>query len=52
MEAPTFKCFIAFWSVDGFTDLEVIITQREYWRLSAIERRFFKVKHEATQVGE
>jgi hypothetical protein len=52
METPTFKCFIEFYSIDGVTEVGTIISQKQYWRYSAIERRFFKVQHEAAQVGE
>jgi hypothetical protein len=44
MEAPTFKCVTPFYSVDGFTEYGTVISQREYWRLSLIERGFFKVE--------
>lgn len=43
METPTFKCIEEFESIDGVTYVGTIITQKEYWRLSAVERDFFKV---------
>lgn len=45
MENQTYKCVIPFHSVDGFTEYGTIIEPSIYWRLSAIERKFFKVQY-------
>lgn len=43
METQTFRCIEEFHSIDGITEKGTIIIQKEYWRLSAVEREFFKV---------